>query len=161
MTCTLTQAALSRVLPRYDAAFGRPRHHWLAGTTIVPLPIEQCAAITAGATTLQLDESGRSALALVNGDFLYLDGNRFALQKAMLKPEEVVVACGRTSRHFNVANVLAELEIATGVVAARWHITVAPGGKADVDIAPSAAYVAEELRARPVTDVLSVSVDFS
>lgn len=153
---TLKQAALSRVLPRYRAAFGCARYYWQAGTCVVPLSIEQGTAIESGATnipygsSLQLD-------ARIEGDFLCLNGDRHLLHKGMLKPEELVVSVDRDSSHMNVSNILSELEIATGVEAARWHITVDADGTAEVEVAPSVAFVADEIRKRPVTDVYSVA----
>lgn len=152
---TLKQAALSRVLPRYRAAFGRARYYWQAGTSVVPLSVEQSTAIDLGATiipygsSLQLD-------ATIEGDYLCLNGDRHLLHKGMLKPEELVVSVDRDSSHMSISNILSELEIATGVEAARWHITVDADGTAEVEVAPSVAYVADELRKRPVTDVFSV-----
>lgn len=156
MTMCLTQAALSRVLPRYRAAFSRERYYWKAGASVVPLSIEQCAAIASGATSIR-HGSSLQLEATVEGNFLCMDGDRHLLHKAQLKPEELVISVGRDSSHMSIENILSELEIATGIAAARWHITVDADGTAEVEIAPSEAYVADELRKRPSTDVFSVT----
>jgi hypothetical protein len=73
-----------------------------------------------------------------------------------VKPEEVVISVHHDSSHMNLSNILSELQIATDIEAPRWLITVSPNGDAEVEISPSVAYVADELRKQPVTDTASV-----
>lgn len=148
-------AALSRVLPRWQAAFRKERYyHETWQGTRVPFTIEQCTAIVSGATTVDL---GPQMQATIEGDQVHIDGNAFDLKKGFVAPEELVVASGRDSSHMDLGVILAELEIVTGIVERRWLIHVDAWGNADVHIAPSVAYVAPEIRDRSVTDLASLA----
>jgi len=159
-TSSLSKLAISHVRPRIKAAFHADRYYWEAGTNIVALSTEQCAAIAAGATTLDYGSSLQMPCTIDRcheGTYLCIDGNRHRLLSGRVAAEDLTISIHHDSSHMNLRNILDELEIATGIEAARWLIHVTKGGAIDVEIAPSVAYIADEIRKCPVTDHVSTT----
>jgi len=146
--------ALARVLPRWQAAFKQERYYYQNGGPPLPFTIEQTAAIDKGATEVELGLW--TATISFDRHQVSIDGNEHPLLRARIKPEAVVISCDHDSSHMDVDAILKELYIVTGIEKRRWLITVDEKGTADVHIAPSVAYIAEEIRDRPVTDHVSL-----
>ena len=150
---TLESIAAKRALSLWRTAFRKERYYVRSGNVPSPLTIENCAAIAAGATELKIG----STPATVSGDTLTLGGTEHALLQGMFPPVPVTMSVHHDSQHMDVGTILSELEVATGIESSRWFITVDATGRAEATVSPSAAYVADEIRLRPVTDYTSVA----
>jgi len=150
----LQDLARARVLPRWQAAFKQERYYYEAcvGGPFVPFTVEQTAAIRSGATTLELG----MWTATISGDTVTIDGNPHELKTGTFKPESLVISSEHSSSHLDIDAILKELYIVTGIDERRWLINVDESGTLEVYIAPSVAYIAEEIRARPMTDHVSL-----
>lgn len=140
------------VLRAWVQAWQSPRYYYQLGELKFPFNARVTAAIDGGARKIKLDDNIDLE---VDGLVGTIDGNPRALMSGTFEPVSVVFSIHTTSAHIDVPTTLDELEVLTGIEPCRWHIVV-ESGSALVSIAPSAAFVAPEIRQSPLHDALGL-----
>jgi len=144
--------ARARLQPRWRDAWAQPRYFYQSGPVQLPFSVEQSTAIRSGATHLKLGDTD----ATFTPGTVTIDGNTFDLLRGNVAPQDIIISAGHVSAHLDIDAVLTELWLVTNIEPSRWCIVLLKDGHVDITIAPSAAFVADEIRRRPPTDHVSL-----
>ena len=140
----LTNIIENRATQAYKAAWQAPRwaYRHSAGALVQVLSPVVSAAIEAGARVFRLDKEGVVGSINVTRTHLHVDGNTHELVRlSHIAPCDIRVQAGQHSEHLDIDAFLTEIELASGIDAARIYVNIERTGHVEVSIAPSTAWV--------------------